>query len=284
MDIMHFPVSANRYIMLQEVFKASVSRTYDKTGSQETLVKHAVDGSLKLFDALALHDLLRTTRPKKILEIGTYLGFSLAWILDSTADYAPEVTSLDPRIRHRIFDNLKSHVQDFVAPHKDRVKYIDACFSEKNNVVMAGDYFRHNPVNDLRALVDYIEGIPVVTEPFDEFDFVFVDGEHTYRATVLDVTLAARMMPKGGYIVVHDAITWADVQPALRAICSIPGMQFMEIAGLKIHQFLANNQILKTMPDSFVFRGSLCDGLGIIRVEPGVSIDAETVARLLERK
>ena len=116
---------------LQEQYKRSILQHYDKAHTHSELLKHAVEGSIKLIDALDLRDVLMSIKPNNILEVGTFLGFSLAWILNSTASFSSKVTSLDPRVRHRIFDDVKSHVVHFTSKHSRRVSFIDAYLSER---------------------------------------------------------------------------------------------------------------------------------------------------------
>ena len=61
---------------------------------------HAHEGSIKPMDALLLAELLRRNRPRRILEIGSYLGFSTRWLLEVTAHR--EMEAFDRAIDLRI--------------------------------------------------------------------------------------------------------------------------------------------------------------------------------------
>jgi predicted O-methyltransferase YrrM len=272
-------VGEREFFRLQTEFKQSVSDRYDKHNVHAGVVKHAVDGSIKLIDALALRDLLLSTKPQNILEIGTFLGFSLRWMLDSTASFGPKIVSLDPRVRHRIFDDIKSHVVDFTSGHRHRVTFIDAYLSERNDAFFLHDYLSYEPRMNLAEAEDLLKRIPIIVEPFADFDFAFVDGDHSYNATLANVSLVARMMPSGGYIVVHDAISWPDVRPALEALSAIDGITLVEVLGDDFHRWHSQHHNFRRL-DAHV-RGSFCDGLGLIKVEAGAAIQPEDIVSLM---
>src|SRR3712207_3963235 len=79
--------------------------------------------------------------------------------------------------------------------------------------------------------------VPVIDQPFGEFDFAFLDGDHNPQTVVENVLLVAYMMPRGGTIMVHDAISHYDVVPALQAVnSSVPHLQLESINGQAFHR------------------------------------------------
>ena len=272
-------VAGREFFALQVQFERSLSDHYEKHHAHSEMVKHAVAGSIKLLDALALRDVLMSIKPRNILEVGTFLGFSLRWILNSTASFTPKVTSLDPRVRHRIFDDVKSHVIDFISEHSHRVIFIDAYLSERNDAMFLHDYLNYQPKMDSAKAKDFLNRIPIIVEPFANFDFAFIDGDHSYNATLANVALVAQMMPSGGYIVVHDAISWPDVRPALEALGSIDGLRFVEVLGEDFHHWYSEHSNFRNLKRHVAM--SLCDGLGLIRVEPGSIIKPGFIGPLM---
>jgi predicted O-methyltransferase YrrM len=279
------------YFTLQQEFKKSLLDTYGTSGGDsESLIQHAVDGSIKLLDAIALRDLLRFSRPQRVLEIGSYLGFSTRWILESTVDLPScRVTSLDPRVRHRIFDDLKKHVQGFNRIHANRLEFVDAYLSEANLEMFLHDYLNYAPKLTRDRAVEYLGSIPVINKPFANFDFAFIDGDHSFDATVKNLTLVASMMPDGGLIVVHDAISWPDVAPAVQQVTRTQsGLEFVGIVGSGFDEYIAQHsrwsgdcaggqlsllERLKgrlTQPQkrqiSWEHTRSLCNGLAVVTV------------------
>jgi cephalosporin hydroxylase len=276
-------VSATDFFNLQDRFKHSVCDHYDRDKIHSDVVRHAVDGSIKLFDALALRDILRSVKPRSILEVGTFLGFSLRWMLDSTVDFSPIFTSLDPRVRHRIFDDIKIHVRDFTSEHRDRLTFVDAYLSERNDEMFLYDYLNYEPKLSRVGALEFLRSIQVISQPFSEFDFAFIDGDHSYNATILNVSLVARMMPAGGYIVVHDAISWPHVKPALEALGSIGGLTCVRVLGEDFHHWLGRHHAFSHLAHKISF-SALCDGLGLVKVELGADINPAYVSRLLRTK
>jgi predicted O-methyltransferase YrrM len=261
-------IPSEQYFELQGLFRRSLLRHYSRCGHDaSTLIQHAVDGSIKLFDALALRSILIQTKPAKILEVGSFLGFSTRWILEATADWKPSVTSLDPRVRHRIFNQLREHVEDFSKPHLDRLRCVDAYFSSSNEEMFLHDYLNYTPTLPREEALQLLRSIETVTSPFDSFDFAFIDGDHSYQATVDNVSLAASMMPKGGTIVVHDAISWPEVQPALKDLSESTSLTLIGVAGLQIHEWSRTHHWLQAVdPGRPAYASILCDGLGIMQV------------------
>ena len=68
-------VAGREFFALQVQFERSLSDHYEKHHAHSEMVKHAVAGSIKLLDALALRDVLMSIKPRNILEVGTSWGF-----------------------------------------------------------------------------------------------------------------------------------------------------------------------------------------------------------------
>ena len=79
--------------------------------SYKNKITHARHGSIKFPDAYIIKILLDTYKPQSILEVGSFLGFSTWWLLESSNKWNAKVTAVDPNIRHRIFDNPRNYVQ-----------------------------------------------------------------------------------------------------------------------------------------------------------------------------
>ncbi len=220
---------------LQDEFFASLHDFYSDVDEDE--IRHAVSGSIKPFDAFSIKSAIDTYQPKSILEVGSFLGFSTRWICEVTSGMECKITSVDPRLRHRVFDNLKGHVEQFNAQFMDRLTLVDACLSEKDVEMFLNHYLQVPPIVPREEALRIIEQVDVINEPFAEFDFAFIDGDHTFSATQMNVGLAAQMMPKGGVILVHDAITWPDVIPALE---SMPEESGCKLIGTFGQEYYAN--------------------------------------------
>lgn len=248
---------ADRFARLQREYRDSLRRRYAGKHDSEAMIHHAVEGAIKILDALAIAEVLNASRPARILEVGSYLGFSTRWILEATAAIGSRVTSVDPRVRHRIFDGVKEHLLTFCAPHAARLTCVDAYLTDRNDDMFLDYYLNYEPrVSEADARAE-LARVPLIDKPFDEFDFAFIDGDHGFRATVLNVHLAAAMLPAGGRIMVHDALTWPEVMPGLMALCGRPsGVVLESIAGAAFHAQFADAH------DAF----HLSNGVAIVRV------------------
>ena len=269
----------DRYFSMQEEYFASVAGVYGLQPDDVKPLQHALDGALKLVDAVFLDDQLQALRPRRILELGSFLGFSTRWILDASADWDASVVSVDPGLRHRVFDQPRRHLRQFCAGSEHRLRLLDGCVSSKNEAMFMHDYLMYEPRLNPREALARMDVVPVLSEPFGTFDFAFVDGDHGYDATLANVALVARMMPGGGTIVVHDAFSFPDVVPALEAACAAsPALAFAGVDGTSFH--LACDRIARlTGRDPGSIKAPLSDGMGVVRVSaPAASMPANEEA------
>ena len=75
------------YCQLQEELTAIVS-CIQGPYPQEELVRHAQAGSIKMYDAIILAELIEAHRPARILEVGSFIGFSTRWFLEISRPWA----------------------------------------------------------------------------------------------------------------------------------------------------------------------------------------------------
>jgi predicted O-methyltransferase YrrM len=266
------PEHSTEYFELQSVFRASAVNLYaSDLHRSEDVLAHALDGSLKLFDALYLRELLGALQPASILEVGSYLGFSTRWVLESSRDWAPDLTSVDPGVRHRIFDDPRRHFEQFTKPHAGRIKQIDAYFSRRNEGALLHDYFVHRPTLGREDALGIVRSLPTLTAPFGTFDFVMLDGDHSYRSVLESIALAASMMPAGGCIVIGGAAHWPDVLTAIRAL-EVARNNPQLLATPMVSLVAYPGEHLRQWSSSYHHRGIdaslLSDGLAVIRVTP----------------
>ena len=257
----------DQYFILHAEYLDSVAQAHDLAPDAGP-IRHAAEGALKLVDAVYLHERLQAARPRRILEIGSYLGFSTRWLLESSRAWEASVTSVDPGLRHRTFDRPRAHLRRFCAGFESRLDLLDACLSDKNEAMFMHDYLAYEPRLSPRDALARMDAAPVLAEPFGAFDFAFVDGDHGFHATTANVRLVARMMPEGGTIVVHDAFSFPDVVPALEALCAdAPGLAFKGVDGLPFHLGMDRIGQLSGR-DSMAIKAPLSDGLGVVLVSP----------------
>lgn len=185
----------------------------------EELQAAALAGKLLFPDAYALTRLLHRHRPASILEVGSFVGFSTRWLLECSSDWNASVTSVDPNIRHRMFDSPGAVLREFNARFTpERLEVIEAFFGNPGECSYE-DYENYTPRRN-RAEVDELFGSrPRLTGGWERrFDFIFLDGDHEFSAVMRDFEIAVRLLNPGGCIAFHDAIGWKDVAQAMRQI------------------------------------------------------------------
>lgn len=122
---------------------------------------------------------------------------------------------------------------------------------ERLNVVTA--FFASGPQTDDVSFRG--NGVAVVDRTWDQhFDFVFVDGNHSYEAVKRDFSHAVDLLKPGGVIVFHDALSWEGVNRFLNELADeYAGRAVVEVIGESDRKWLR-------------FLGQSNDGIGVFRL------------------
>lgn len=139
---------------------------------------------------------------KKVLEIGSYCGRSTV----AMGQVCKTLLSIDP------------HNSATTEPHPPRETY---------------DEFRKNVINlPVCCLIGVIEDIEQYL-PVGYYDFIFIDGDHSYGACLRDIAIARRIIAPGGRIAIHDYNTpYLQLANVTKAVQSL-GLPF------DVHESLA---------------------------------------------
>jgi predicted O-methyltransferase YrrM len=185
----------------------------------ETCRNHATGGSIKFWDGFFLRQLLKQCRPKSILEVGSFLGASTRWLLENSSEWNAKITAIDPNLRHRIFDAPRSVLEKLNSKFiPDRLDVVTAFFGKPFHPYYAdyNTYLPHRP----REFVDALfKSRPVISGDFDKkFDFIFIDGDHSYEATMENFCVALQLLNPEGVIAFHDVYSWPGVEQAMNTI------------------------------------------------------------------
>lgn len=182
----------------RDLFRAL--KKQEGTAEGRRLFREARHGSIKPTDAMIVASLVKKHRPRTILEIGSFLGVSTRLLLDASAPWQARVTAVDPNIRHRVFEEPRLVVEKMTARYgSDQLEIVSAFFGKQTRAAS--------------------REVPVIGEDWGRsFDFVFIDGDHTYEAVSNNFRLALRFLAPGGVIVFHDALSWPDVTRFLEEI------------------------------------------------------------------
>lgn len=230
--------------------------------SEAQKVKHSKLGSIKFLEAHILRRLLQQTKPKNILEVGSFLGLSTRWILESSTQWDAKVTSIDPNIRHRIFDDPSSYLRklnkDFYPANLDIINGFFGSY---------GDYVYHcyenfEPKINRDRVDEILSRIPTIDGTLDrKYDFIFIDGSHTYKNVIQNFEIALELLNTEGIIAFHDVFTWKGVRKALREIRK----KHKDNASVEIYGSFAN-KVLKTFAGLNKKLSHVSnDGIGVFR-------------------
>ena len=165
--------------------------TKDNTFSYEILNSDEYRGWSMIYkDGKILYNLCKELKPKTTLEIGTYHGFSSAYLLSAIKDNNYGfLYSVDPRIKHIkiAYEHLKNISEDF-----ELMEAFSAYIPSK-----------------------YISCDYAVELTWDKsIDFLFVDGDHSTKSALSDLTKYEPYVNKGGLILCHDYMM-PEVQPTV---------------------------------------------------------------------
>lgn len=193
---------------------------------------HASHGSLKFPDAYILKRILYMYKPKTILEIGSFLGFSTRWLLEVSKNWDTRVTAIDPNIRHRTFDSPRQYVEKLNSLfYPNKLEILTGFFGSYDDHIYY-DYEHYEPKRD-RSYVDQLANKrAIINKNWQrKFDFIFIDGDHSYKSALNNFEIAFELLNEGGCITFHDALTWKGVNKALREIKD----KFNQKAEVNIH-------------------------------------------------
>jgi predicted O-methyltransferase YrrM len=208
-------------------------------------------------DAYVMKRLLCERRPAEILEVGSFVGFSARWILEVSSPWGGKVTCVDPNIRHRGIDApgeiLRRLNQAFLP---DRLEVVEGFFGTP------GEFYEPYEAYEPKRSRDFVDELLATRQCIREnwerkFDFVFIDGDHSYAAVKENFAIALTLLKEGGCITFHDALSWKGVNDAVKEIRSnYAGSAQVEILGQLDHR---------------IFQGLLgkhTDGIGYFALSP----------------
>lgn len=140
-------------------------------------------------ELVRLHELLIRHRAKNVLEVGMANGTSSIVLLSALSIAGGErLTSIDP------FQSGTFHRQGVM-----RVQA--AGYAHLHRLIEAPDY----------------TALPELLTAGERFDFVLVDGYHSFDYTLVDVFYADLLLRPGGVLAVHDS-SWPSVLKTLQFV------------------------------------------------------------------
>jgi predicted O-methyltransferase YrrM len=169
-------------------------------------------GSIKTFDAHFLARDLRRLQPRRILEIGSYLGLSARWMLEVSTPWGGKVVSIDPNIQHWSFTDPAAIRSKFLSAFTGRYQWLHGFF---------GSPARLRKILESHADIPSIDG----SAPLEPFDAVFIDGDHAYEAVADDFRESRKLLRSGGAAYFHDVISHSEVTRLMNELSSDGSMR-----------------------------------------------------------
>lgn len=176
--------------LLEEIF--STRTVYDANGKQ-----YPLDGNVDVNEGVFLQELIRKYKPQQTIEVGCAFGISSLYICS-------ELEKIKGA-HHTIIDGFQSTV----------FHNIGITNLKKANV----NFF------ELIEGLSEIE-LPKLLSREKQYDFCFIDGNHTFDHTLIDFFYLNRMLKTGG-IMVFDDIGFPAVTKALRYVLNYPAYQYV---------------------------------------------------------
>ncbi len=174
----------------------------------------AFPASLSPEAGLLLHALVRSIRPRAVVEVGSFLGVSTIWMaaaLEAAANDPPHIPSPAGSAIIHCFDDFgpvaaaKWREASFKGPRVDLVRANLAKARLDHLVVLhPGD-----SSVEIRAMRDQLRG-PQESWPISPrehiggVDFALIDGNHTVEGVMQDLWAIEPVLNTGGCILVHD--------------------------------------------------------------------------------
>lgn len=158
-----------------------------------------VDFSIKEYEADILVKTLRKYKPKKILMIGVFKGFSTLITLKENPIKNASIICIDPFFENYYAGNNYGSVYKKMIQKYDlnkQVKTIQGFATVPGNEVFDLTTSNKNFFNpELWFKID---------ETMGKFDLIFIDGDHAYNTAIIDFVKSVKMINDGGVVLIHD--------------------------------------------------------------------------------
>ena len=135
----------------------------------------------------------------RFLEIGSYQGRSTVWLLENILTHdTSSITCIDT------FEGSAEHLKDY-----------------QYDLPTLFQVFSHN-ISKFKNRVNIIKNKSQIAlkQINEEYDFVYIDGDHTASSVIEDAILSFSLLKKGG-IMIFDDYEWKDPKRAIDAFLSI---------------------------------------------------------------
>jgi predicted O-methyltransferase YrrM len=180
---------------------------------------HVRDGSMpaQSLDYLAakILDRLPSDRPLHALQIGNFVGVSLAYLTWLVGERHPEslVVSIDPNLPYLEVEDPQSHALALLAHFKmlDRSLIINGYTLERGDEVLTEQaYARSAACENVLGSLDALLG--------PRFDLVVIDGNHDEDYLAREIAAIRGLLADGGIVVFDDITDWPGVAAVFKRV------------------------------------------------------------------
>ena len=172
-------------------------------------------------------------KPKKILEIGSYEGKSICYLIETLGNIQDlEIHAIDSWEGGQ--DHISKQIKDDI-PMKDvKALFFSNVEEAKKKAIHKIDLKVWEGFSDI-MLCDLL-----ATGYKNYFDFIYVDGSHESSDVLFDCVVAFRMLAPGGTMAMDDYLWQVDTGAEFRPKLAIDA--FTNINFYKVNMVGANNQ------------------------------------------
>lgn len=187
-----------------------VSREYPMSAMDEVIIA-GYNLVTSLNEKYILYKLIRVLRPKIILEIGTYLGFTtLGFARNSPGSM---IYTID------ICKEMKIDILRLQKPIVLPKKFVGEAFAKKKTRIM-------QIFGDSREIETFLFLKKKIV------DFAFIDGNHSFKGVVRDTQNVLKFMRKGSVLCWHD-FKKEDYSEVIQAICYLSQKEKFKIIHIR---------------------------------------------------
>ena len=151
---------------------------------------------------------LKSKGAKKLLEIGAFKGETTRVLYDATVQQAGRLVVIDPMMwsSEAVRNGLARHLSWVPIKSWDKLERALPRFSYEKDFWQTVGTEDRDRLRLYRARSTDADLLQSQDEELAEFDFVFVDGDHSYQGARSDLRHWGRRVKKGGWVLVHDCV------------------------------------------------------------------------------
>lgn len=219
-------------------------------------VENGISGSITWRRAAPLALFLDLCRPQSMLEVGSFLGLSSNFFMRVMSPWGGTLTSVDPNVRHRVFEEPRAFFHHMNAEFKAqrRVRTIDGFWRTKGDAESGWwDYTNREPKYSKEKVTSLFSALPVISPEAlgtDKFSMAFVDGAHSREAVRGDFDALLPLLKHEGACVIFDDVDPTAWPETFQAIVEIERESLEDMSGQMLYAqgtalFIDNGYIRK---------------------------------------